>query len=116
MLSGTIDIQLPSFGTAKREPNSNFAGPPTLAPAIIGISVVMLTWAILFLIMRLYANTQAPRRLRIEDCKFRSIHSGIVKQLMTLDFCIIATILAISDTGLILSCKLLHHSRDLARL
>ena len=76
----------------------------------------MLTWAVLFLIMRLYANTQAPRRLRIEDCKFGSIHSGFVKQLMALDFCIIATILAISDTGLILSRKLLRHGGDLARL
>ena len=76
----------------------------------------MLTWAVLFLTMRLYANTQASRRLRIEDCKLRSIHSGVVKQLMTLDFCIIATILAISDTGLILSSKVSHHSSDLTRL
>lgn len=76
----------------------------------------MLTWAALFLIMRLYANTQARRRLRIEDCKFGSIHSCDFKQLTTLDFCIIATILAISDTGLIISCKVLHYRRDLATL
>ena len=76
----------------------------------------MLTWAVSFVIMRLYANTQASRRLRIEDCKFGSIHSGNVKQLMTLDFCIIATISNISVTGLILSCNVLHHSEDSARL
>ena len=76
----------------------------------------MLTWAVLFVIMRLYANTHAPRRLRIEDCRFGSIYSGDVKQLMTLDFRIIATVLSVSDTGLIISCEVLHHSEDLARL
>ena len=114
-LSGKINIQVRTVMGPHHEPIPNFVGPPTLAPAINGTSVVMLTWAVSFLIMRLYANTQAPRRLRIEDCKFESIHSCFSKQLMTLDFCIIAMILAISDTGLILSCKVLHHSSDLVR-
>ena len=49
----------------------NFIDPQTLTPTIVAISVIMMTWAILFVIVRLYANAHAQRGLRIDDCNIR---------------------------------------------
>ena len=61
-----------------REPppgvTSNFVNPQTLAPAIDAVSVVMMIWAVTFVVIRLYANTQASRRLRVDDCKSWSVY------------------------------------------
>ena len=48
---------------------SNLIDPPSLAPAIVVVNVVMMTWATIFVTIRLFANTQAKRHLRVEDCK-----------------------------------------------
>lgn len=48
---------------------SNFIDPPSLTPVIVIINVVMITWVIIFVIVRLFINTQAKRHLRVEDCK-----------------------------------------------
>lgn len=47
----------------------NFVNPQTLAPAMLAVSIVMMTWALLFVIFRLYANFHGPRGLGIDDCK-----------------------------------------------
>ena len=55
----------------------NFLDPQTLAPTIVAVSVVMMTWTLLFVIIRLYANFHAPRGLGIDDCKISSIRSSL---------------------------------------
>ena len=47
----------------------NFINPHTLVPTIIAFSVVMMTWTLSFVMIRLYANFHAPRRLGVDDCK-----------------------------------------------
>ena len=51
--------------------SSNFIDPQTLTPTIVAISMIMMTWTILFVIVRLYANAYTPRGLRIDDCNTR---------------------------------------------
>ena len=95
--------------------SSNFVNPQTLAPAINAVSVVMMIWAVSFVTVRLYTNTQASRHLKVDDCKSKSIPNA-VKYLKTSDFCIVATTLAVSYTGLVISCKVLRHTINLARV
>ena len=49
----------------------NFIDPQTLTPTIVAISIIMMRWAISFVILRLYANAHAQRDLRIDDCNTR---------------------------------------------
>ncbi|KAM0802371.1 hypothetical protein BDR22DRAFT_887605 [Usnea florida] len=75
----------------------NFINPPTLVPTIIAFSVVMITWTLSFVLIRLYANFHAPRGLGIDDYS-----------------CIIATVLAFGYTALqILSDRYARHGYDL---
>ena len=55
----------------------NLIDPQTLAPTIVAVSVVMMTWTLLFVIIRLYANFHVPRGLGIDDCKICSDRSSI---------------------------------------
>ena len=84
MLSGTIDDQVPLSEIPLREPTagttSNFVNPHSLAPAVVAVSVVMMVWAVSFVIIRLCANSQATRHLGIEDCEFESVHSSAFRQ------------------------------------
>ena len=60
----------------------NFVDPQTLAPVVLTFSIVMMTIAVLFVVIRLYGNFRAPRGLRIEDCRifiFHLAHSDILR-------------------------------------
>lgn len=46
---------------------SNFVDPPTFAPAVIAVSVILMTSAILFTTGRLFANR---KELTWSDCRF----------------------------------------------
>lgn len=63
--------------------SSNFVDPPTLAPTILAVNIVMMTWALLFVVIRLYVNFHARRGLATDDY-----------------FCIISTVLVVGWTGL----------------
>lgn len=76
----------------------------------------MMIWALSFVVIRLWANIHASRYLRLDDCKSWSSYPNAVRQMTASDFCIVATILALSNTGLVISCKIIHHSWKLARV
>lgn len=54
----------PPFGV-----NPNFIDPSSLAPAVVSVNVIMMIWALSFVIMRLYANLHVSRGLGIDDCE-----------------------------------------------
>lgn len=60
----TIPIAPNPFGA-----RPNFINPPTLAPAITGVGITMITLSVFFVTARLYANFYAVRRLGWDDCK-----------------------------------------------
>ena len=69
--------------------NPNFINPQTLAPTIIAFSVVMMTWTLSFVMIRLYADFHAPRGLGIDGCKdplFQSVIE-LAKDLRFLHHC-----------------------------
>ena len=49
---------------------TNFVNPPSLAPAIIGVSVLMIILTVSFVILRLYSNLHAARTFGLDDCTF----------------------------------------------
>lgn len=103
-----FDYQVPLYDIPVGKPppgvHSNFIDPPSLEAVSLTISVVMTTLALLFVIVRLYANSRLPRGLAIDDCKICTLYHGF-QHLIKLDFCIIATVLSIAHTGVVLSCK-----------
>ena len=65
------------FLVGEQPPNisPNFVNPRTLAPAIIAVNVVMMSWALLFVFVRIYAIHHAPRGLGIDDCEIHFVNS-----------------------------------------
>lgn len=52
---------------------SNFTDPESLAPTIVGLSVVLITITLIWLSARVYANLHSTRRLGWDDCKYFSL-------------------------------------------
>ena len=61
--------EVPEIKPPPPDISPNLVDPQTLAPAIIIVSTVMMVWAFLFVVVRLYANYHAPRGLGIDDCE-----------------------------------------------
>lgn len=67
------NIQVPLSEIPAGKPPSgvtpNFHSNSSLAPAITTVSVIMMIWAVSFVVLRVYANLRAPRGLGLDDCK-----------------------------------------------
>ncbi|KAL9118742.1 MAG: hypothetical protein Q9187_004710 [Circinaria calcarea] len=65
---------------------SNFVDPPTLAPAVTGVGIIMTIITVVFVLMRLNANLRSARKIGWDDC-----------------FCVLALLLSLTYTGVVIS-------------
>lgn len=58
--------------TPSPDGHSNFVDPPSLAPTIVGLSIILIIISLTFLTARIYANLRSSRKhtLGWDDCKF----------------------------------------------
>ena len=64
-----VPIQAPPPGTV-----SNFVNPPSFAPAVAGVSIVIIVLEVFVVAARLYTNSQSRRKIWLDDCK--TLHDG----------------------------------------